>query len=1213
MKKNLLFLASLVMSVSVFAQWTKPVPTQFVDMADDGETTQYLYNAKAGGFLAGHNDYNTRASIAEKGDQVRMKALEGGTWNLGLYPATYVSKNAWLYVSCNSFDAQWVDAPNAAENESYPGTDQWVVEKQANGTYKFTNKACEANPGTWGMAEIYNGEKGNTRLYIKDSAAKYSYEDNGETLEADAFSGEFYDEWQFVTVEEYESLLDKLSQYEAAMALKAAIDAAKADHPDIDLSKQEAVYNNTASTVEELNAAEKEIGPAVVDFLKDKASVDNPVNFTTSIINPTFDEIGNFTGWLGTAFGAGGTTSTNAEHYGKTFDTYQDIEGLPAGIYMVSCNGYTRYQNASADYAAWAAGSPSETKIYLSSETNGQFFTPIKHVSAGGSYTSIHSQETTVTTNDGQTLYCPNTMAAATVYFHETDDPKRYYNEAFGPLADNETLRIGVINQKATGSDWSIFDDFQLFYYGDNLDAYQLWGAKVKENNVLNFDGVYYGAPEKALYEKTMETLTSASTKEDIAAAVLNVDAVIDSVAVSRANYLAYVNALKDAMEWLIQADEQGIFGDDVDKLSDYLQADSDDGWNFPHGVAKSILDYEADQFEGKLSAAEIAEETTYVQDLKQTAIKNGLSEGGDCTNMIVNASFKDGFTGWTKTAGNVGGLASFPNVECYETVVEISQVVNDVPDGIYSLSCKAFERPGANGNYDGSEESIVYLFMNDFQTQVQNICQDALPEDQAEDQVNCYIGGGGGAWPYDYNVSGFGWVPNSMDGASYAFQAGRYEQKVYGLVEGGTMKIGLTSNGQTLGSQCWVLWADFKLTYEGKSVTALKNVLPTFIESLEKFVDENSSSMTTPSTESATAIITAANQAIDDEDAEAMWTALTSINATLLDAKANVAAVAALNTAKDALDEAINQYGETASQDAINNYYSVAEKAENFSELTTAEVEALTEEINAAASALKIPAYENASDETPVDFTALIVNSTFDTIGDFTGWSDGFGAGGTTSTNAECYNKNFDVHQDIVGLPAGTYQVACYGYYRQGSAENDYNNTQTEDGTPAYNAIIYALGENADTCSAPIMSICAGMVSVGLGGDTSNVGSGSVVPNTMAAATYWFEAGYYAPTEKFNAAIVKVGEDGKLRIGVKKDVTISTDWAIFDNFTLTYYGTNSAKEPSVGTDIASIAPAVSAAPAGIYTISGAKVATLQKGINIVRLSDGTVKKVLVK
>jgi hypothetical protein len=66
-----------------------------------------------------------------------------------------------------------------------------------------------------------------------------------------------------------------------------------------------------------------------------------------------------------------------------------------------------------------------------------------------------------------------------------------------------------------------------------------------------------------------------------------------------------------------------------------------------------------------------------------------------------------------------------------------------------------------------------------------------------------------------------------------------------------------------------------------------------------------------------------------------------------------------------------------------------------------------------------------------------------------------------------------------------------------------------------------------------------------------------------MEAATYWFDAtdeegeslGYYAPKGLFNSAIVKVGEDGKLRIGVKKDVVITSDWAIFDNFRLHFYG----------------------------------------------------------
>ncbi len=126
MKKALLLVASVLMSVASFAQsftatWEKPTVTNFVEMAEDGETTQYLYNVGAKGFLAGHNDWNTRASVAEYGDSIRMKKLEDGAYNLCCYPAAYTNKNKWLYVSANAWNAQWVDAGSSVSSTSYPG------------------------------------------------------------------------------------------------------------------------------------------------------------------------------------------------------------------------------------------------------------------------------------------------------------------------------------------------------------------------------------------------------------------------------------------------------------------------------------------------------------------------------------------------------------------------------------------------------------------------------------------------------------------------------------------------------------------------------------------------------------------------------------------------------------------------------------------------------------------------------------------------------------------------------------------------------------------------------------------------------------------------------------------------------------------------------------------------------------------------------------
>ena len=115
--------------------------------------------------------------------------------------------------------------------------------------------------------------------------------------------------------------------------------------------------------------------------------------------------------------------------------------------------------------------------------------------------------------------------------------------------------------------------------------------------------------------------------------------------------------------------------------------------------------------------------------------------------------------------------------------------------------------------------------------------------------------------------------------------------------------------------------------------------------------------------------------------------------------------------------------------------------------------------------------------------------------------------------------------------------------------------------------------------------------------------GSGIVVPNTMADFTTWKGAGYYLPTEKYNTVIFKVGESGKARIGVKKEKKLDTDWSIFDDFTLTYYGADSKLE----TGIEAAGVETEGTPI-ITTLSGVRVKSLVKGINIVKIGNKTIK-----
>jgi hypothetical protein len=97
-------------------------------------------------------------------------------------------------------------------------------------------------------------------------------------------------------------------------------------------------------------------------------------------------------------------------------------------------------------------------------------------------------------------------------------------------------------------------------------------------------------------------------------------------------------------------------------------------------------------------------------------------------------------------------------------------------------------------------------------------------------------------------------------------------------------------------------------------------------------------------------------------------------------------------------------------------------------------------------------------------------------------------------------------------------------------------------------------------------------------------------------------------------SVIFTVPENTDVTIGLKTVGTMAARWFVADNFTLTCYGTNSAKQDT-DEGLVNIADVDSNdnTPAAIYNISGAKVNALQKGINIVKMTDGTVRKVFVK
>lgn len=176
-------------------------------------------------------------------------------------------------------------------------------------------------------------------------------------------------------------------------------------------------------------------------------------------------------------------------------------------------------------------------------------------------------------------------------------------------------------------------------------------------------------------------------------------------------------------------------------------------------------------------------------------------------------------------------------------------------------------------------------------------------------------------------------------------------------------------------------------------------------------------------------------------------------------------------------------------------------------------------------------------------DYTVFIVNPSYDN-NNYDWWDGTPLSGNNPDNNAEHYNNNFDTYQIVVGLPAGRYQLGLQGFYRKGSYTNDYELWSVGD-KDNNNALIYA-NSSVGSYSKPLVSASSAALNESLGGIAASVGNGSFIPDNMEAAGAWFRAGYYK-----NYLNVQVGADGKLIIGIKKDVLISGDWTIIDNWTL--------------------------------------------------------------
>ena len=481
------------------------------------------------------------------------------------------------------------------------------------------------------------------------------------------------------------------------------------------------------------------------------------------------------------------------------------------------------------------------------------------------------------------------------------------------------------------------------------------------------------------------------------------------------------------------------------------------------------------------------------------------------CANFGRNDTrFASAWQGGPARGGNYDNMAG----EKWNTNFDVYQDLAGLPNGYYKLSAQGYYRAG-NGGATGMERN-AYLYAGANKTPLVNINTEA---------GNSVFEGGNVS-----TVNGKGIVPNNMATACTGFTAGLYaDNSVIVEVTDGTLRIGVKKD-VLIGSD-WTMFDNFELTYYGTELPPVVADGTYYMKNVAsgKFLNGGNSWGTQASLlNSGLDVVLAYSNGtytIDTNVPNGAARHFLGSNGYVDSDVANWKIVPAGENYAITLD-GVNYIGSDGSSIVNLALTDAADAAAQWQLLTKDDL---------------IAALDGATEANPGNATFFIVGQGFTRadVNRHAAWQGGptMGAGNHTNWCAEKWNTNFDVYQDLAGLPNGYYELSAQAYYRAGNG----GTTGLEQ-----NAYLYA-GIN----STPVVNILSEAGNAAISGNTSDVPGYGLVPNNMESAGNAFAAGLYAGNK-----VVALVTDGTLRVGIKKDILIDADWTIFDNFQLAYLGT---------------------------------------------------------
>lgn len=192
-------------------------------------------------------------------------------------------------------------------------------------------------------------------------------------------------------------------------------------------------------------------------------------DITSLLANPDFNN-NNGDGWQGTAFTA--TSAGVAEHWNKTFDTYQILESMPAGWYMLTCSGYYRYGGKEAADSHADGSEQILASLYINE--------------AEAPFMSLYDSSTSYTASP---YTYPDNVSQANKAFNSD----KYYdrNWVSVKLEKTGTLRLGMRKSVLKTNDWTCFDNFHLYYSTEPLAVTEIEAEDMNAPvDVYGIDGI---------------------------------------------------------------------------------------------------------------------------------------------------------------------------------------------------------------------------------------------------------------------------------------------------------------------------------------------------------------------------------------------------------------------------------------------------------------------------------------------------------------------------------------------------------------------------------------------------------------------------------------------------------------------------------------------------------------------------------------------------